>query len=274
MLISTLLAGCGAKNVPIPANNQVADNEELTYQYSQQEINTSVYRLLSQKACGKGVETINAAIEEIRIKDANTAMVWQEFMPFWDQVNEGDYLNETNLPDGLPDDNSLCIVVLGYQLNPDGTMREELIGRLETALLAANKYPNAYVLVTGGGTAAKDATATEADSMALWLMDNGINKDRIIIENRSMTSADNALFSYRIMRDSYPEISNVAIVTSDYHVRLGALLFQAQFNYGHYRDEMPLISVISNAGYMIDNRLAYTVSNQADWLRTLVDIQN
>lgn len=50
------------------------------------------------------------------------------------------------LPDGLPDTDELCIVVLGFQLNPDGSMRDELINRLNVALRSAEKYPNAYIV--------------------------------------------------------------------------------------------------------------------------------
>ena len=32
-------------------------------------------------------------------------------------------LNYNVLPDGLPDDNSLCIVILGYRLEDDGSMQ-------------------------------------------------------------------------------------------------------------------------------------------------------
>lgn len=70
------------------------------------------------------------------------------------------------LPDGLPDTDELCIVVLGFQLNPDGSMRDELINRLNVALRSAEKYPNAYIVCTGGGTASGNASATEAGEMA------------------------------------------------------------------------------------------------------------
>ena len=44
----------------------------------------------------------------------------------------GDYVNtDMNVNvDGLPNDDSLCITVLGFALNDDGTMKDELVGRL------------------------------------------------------------------------------------------------------------------------------------------------
>ena len=58
------------------------------------------------------------------------------------------------------------MVVLGYQLNADGTMRDELLERLRVAKASAEKYPNAYIVCTGGPTAYEDKTVTEAGRMA------------------------------------------------------------------------------------------------------------
>lgn len=57
-------------------------------------------------------------------------------------------------PDGLPDTNKHAFVVLGYALNSDGSMQGELKGRCQVAYESAMKYPNAYVVLAGGGTAA------------------------------------------------------------------------------------------------------------------------
>ena len=59
---------------------------------------------------------------------------------------------------------------------------QELADRLNVALASAEKYPNAYILCTGGGTASKNAKVTEAGQMAQWLTDRGISQERIITE--------------------------------------------------------------------------------------------
>ena len=41
-------------------------------------------------------------------------------------------------------------------------MKDELLGRLNVALSCAERYPKAYVLCTGGGTARNSPDATEA----------------------------------------------------------------------------------------------------------------
>ena len=49
-------------------------------------------------------------------------------MALWRTV--GTAIHYDVLPDGLPDTDELAIVVLGFQLNPDGSMRSELTERL------------------------------------------------------------------------------------------------------------------------------------------------
>ena len=149
---------------------------------------------------------------------------WTRIMDLWETpvtVNE-------ELPDDLPDDDSLCLVALGFQLNPDGTMREELVERLRVLLAASKKYPHAIIACTGGGTAANDPTATEAGRMADWLKSQGVDSSRLIIENHSLTTAQNAICTFDILTEQYPQVKQIAIVSSDYHIATGVLLFGAE----------------------------------------------
>ena len=74
-------------------------------------------------------------------------------------------------------------------------MKDELVGRLQTALASAQKYPNAYVAVTGGGTAKNNPNAIEADQMAVWIIANGLDDNRLIVENKSKSTVQNAQFT-------------------------------------------------------------------------------
>ena len=165
---------------------------------------------------------------------------WMRIMNLWETpvtVNEA-------LPDDLPEDDSLCLVGLGFQLNPDGTMREELIERLKVMLAASEKYPKALIVCTGGGTASDDPTATESGRMAEWLKGQGVDSSRVIIEDRSLTTAQNAVYTYDILAEQYPQVKQIAIITSDYHIATGVLLFGAE---AILRDSG--IEVVSNAAW-------------------------
>ena len=152
----------------------------------------------------KSKDKVNDLLEELEDVDSSKAKQWDEIMKYWQTNHEKLEINNDILPDGLDNSNKFCIVVLGYQLNDDGTMKDELIGRLKVALDSANKYPNAYVACTGGGTAKNNSNVTEADQMAQWLIDKGLNKDILIIENKSSSTVENTKFTYNILRKKIP----------------------------------------------------------------------
>ena len=164
------------------------------------------------------------ALDELAAADPQLADKWTRIMDLWQAPAEA----SAALPDGLPADDTLCLVGLGFQLNPDGTMRDELVERLQVLLAASEQYPNALIVCTGGGTAADDPDATEAGRMAQWLRDHGVDENRIHVEDRSLTTAQNAIFTFDLLEAECPQVRQIAIVSSDYHIATGALLFGAE----------------------------------------------
>ena len=193
--------------------------------------------VVSYAACGERDEEALSALSSV---DPALGEKWTHIMDLW----EAPVTISDELPDGLPGDDSLCLVVLGFQLNPDGTMREELIGRLNVVLAASEKYPNAFIACTGGGTAAEDETATEAGRMAEWLEAHGIDPARLIVEDRSLTTAQNAIYTFDILEEKYPQVAQIAIVSSDYHIATGMLLFSAE-------------AILRDSGVQVDGNAAW-----------------
>ncbi|WP_245717909.1 YdcF family protein [Nocardia miyunensis] len=120
------------------------------------------------------------------------------------------------LPNPMPSmiDPHTALVVLGYGLLPNGTMRPELVNRLQAAWLQAMAAPNSPIVVTGG---APQHGVPEAAAMAGWLIGHGIPASRILVEDRSGSTVQNALFSTRIMRDR--GIGGAVVITSPNHIR-------------------------------------------------------
>lgn len=193
---------------------------------------------------------IKALLKEMKATDKDAASRWKSIMELWKTSNTALTLNYDEPTADLPDTDELCFVVLGFQLNPDGTMRDELIERLTVALRCAKKYPNALIVCTGGGTAAEDKTATEAGRMADWLVENGVDAGRVIVEDKSLTTAQNAICTFDILEAAYPQVKRLVIVSSDYHIATGALLFGAEAILRADRAGEETIKVVSNARFI------------------------
>ena len=161
------------------------------------------------------------ALRELSEADPALGEKWERIMDLW----TAPVTVNPELPDGLPEDDSLCLVVQGFQLDPDGTIREELEDRLQVTLAASKKYPQAWIVCSGGGTAANHPEVTEAGRMAEWLEANGVDPARIIQEDRSMTTAQNAIYTLDLLTGQYPQVREIAIISSDYHIPSGLLLF-------------------------------------------------
>ena len=212
-LTAIILVLCIAITVMVPALA-----EETSRDAAQSQIERAV---VSYAANGTRDHEALAALASL---DPSLGEKWTRIMDLWEAPVEVN----GELPDSLPGDDSLCLVGLGFQLNPDGTMRDELIERLKVMLAASEKYPNAVIVCTGGGTAADDPTATEAGRMAEWLEAQGVNPSRLIVEDHSLTTAQNAIYTFDILAAQYPQGKQIAIISSDYHIATGTLLFGAE----------------------------------------------
>ena len=235
---------------------------------SKDELEKRVKKLVKAQTSGEA----GPLLQELKELSPSDGASWEELLAYWSGMSESGFVNVCGedaadpLPEGLPQDDSLCIVVLGYQLKSDGTMREELEKRLNMALAAAKQYPQAFVCVTGGHTASANGSASEGGAMASWLLSHGIPDERIISETESRTTVENAVFCQRIFRERYPQISAVAIVTSDYHIKLGSLLFNSRF----ILQEKKSPRVVANAANRTGGDYYFTAQDEAYWLSDLL----
>lgn len=203
-------------------------------------------------------------LQQLEAVNPQRAAQWRALMDSWVQINHIDFSQDT-LPDGLPQDDSLCIVVMGYQLGAKGSIQPELEGRLKIALEAARKYPNAYILVTGGATSSGSG-ATEAGRMADWLIQNGIASQRIIQENQAFSTEQNAIYGMKLLKSDYPQVRHLAMVTSDYHMIRSHLVFAArQTEVGG-----EIIDIVGHACYDTDNSTTVSYANQAAIIALMV----
>lgn len=147
--------------------------------------------------------------------------IWRSVMEQWNWIENEMVENIDVAPDGLPKDDTHVFVVLGFALKSDGEMEDELVGRLEVALNSAEKYPNSFVLVTGG---VEKNGWTEGDRMHDWLVEHGLSEDRIIVENESSTTVENAANSFEILYNDY-DMDTFSMITSQYHLKRGSIFY-------------------------------------------------
>jgi uncharacterized SAM-binding protein YcdF (DUF218 family) len=105
-----------------------------------------------------------------------------------------------------------AIVILGYGLNPDGSMRMILRRRVFTGLTIAQFLPQAPIIVTGGNP---QNGVTEAEQMGQMLLMLGVPNNRIIVENRATSTVQNARFSVPLAEQA--GASGIILVTSTTH---------------------------------------------------------
>lgn len=105
-----------------------------------------------------------------------------------------------------------AIVILGYGLNSDGTMRTILRRRVLTGLAVAQFFPQAPVIVTGGNP---QNGRTEAEQMRKMLLLLGFPENRIIVENGANSTVQNAQFSVPLAKQA--GASGIILVTSTTH---------------------------------------------------------
>jgi uncharacterized SAM-binding protein YcdF (DUF218 family) len=209
---------------------------------------------------------------------------WKKIMDYWQGVDNEDpaYYIESydkenigaNIPEGLPNDNTLCIVILGFRLKPDGSMEDELKGRCDAAVQLAEKYPNAYIACTGGGTATLNPNVTEADSMKAYITQKYGSEigDKIIVENKSKTTVQNAQFTYAILCRDYPEVKHIAMVTSQYHLKRGCLLYYTQMLLKAYEAENIPIDIAGTYGWYRADKTFEGIFMEANSLASLAGV--
>jgi uncharacterized SAM-binding protein YcdF (DUF218 family) len=105
-----------------------------------------------------------------------------------------------------------AIVILGYGLKPDGSMRPILYHRVLTGLAIALAFPQAPIIVTGGNP---QNGHSEAAAMLNLLRMLGIPRERIIVENKANSTVQNARFSVPLAKEA--DTSGIILVTSSTH---------------------------------------------------------
>ena len=147
------------------------------------------------------------------------------------------------------------IIVLGAQVREDGPS-VVLKYRLDAAIDYLNENPNTICIVSGGQGA--NEPFPEAEGMAEYLLDNGIEESRILLEDKSKNTVENIQNSMALMEESY---EGVGIVTNNFHMFRAIQIAKAQGLEG-----VCGIAADSNPVYLPNNVLRECLAILKGWL--------
>lgn len=134
-------------------------------------------------------------------------------------IIEGLILMEANK--GVETNKVDYVIVLGARLYRD-LPSPALVERLKVAKDYLKENKDIKAVVSGGQ--GDDESIPEAKAMKKYLIDNGIEEDRIIIEDESTSTFENLQFTYNIIREfDDKEDLEILIVTNKFHI------FRAKF---------------------------------------------
>ena len=88
----------------------------------------------------------------------------------------------------------LVAVILGNRLNDDGSMSEIMKKRLQSALKIDQLFAPSKIILSGGVANPKSGVS-EAEVMRDYLVSQGVEADKLVVEDKSMTTKQNAEFS-------------------------------------------------------------------------------
>lgn len=110
------------------------------------------------------------------------------------------------------------IIVLGALVNKN-KISKSLQDRLDTCVEYLQKKNKNTVVVVSGGKG-RGESITEASAMKDYLVSKGIDKNLILMEDKSTTTKENFNFSKKIIQNSsHKKIENLSIkvITTDFH---------------------------------------------------------
>lgn len=152
------------------------------------------------------------------------------------------------------------VIVLGAAVHgttPSLTLKK----RLDKAVEYHEQNPDAIIIVSGGQGNGEDIT--EAAAMEKYLVEHGVNPNKITKEDRSTSTLENFVFSKEILDNYFEEEYTTCFVTNEYHVLRAADCAKSVgiFNASHLHSNTNLSYLISGSLRECLAVIKYTVFN-------------
>ena len=120
----------------------------------------------------------------------------------------------------IPEYDKDFIIILGSKIKSDGTLTPLLKGRVDKAIDFGNKQyeitKKKIIYIPSGGKGSDEVIA-EAEAIKNYLLERGIKKNQIIIEDKSTSTIENMKFS-KMKIDEVNKSAKISFSTTNYHV--------------------------------------------------------
>ena len=130
----------------------------------------------------------------------------------------------------IPEFNKDYIIILGCKIKKDGTPTNLLKGRIDRAIefakMQKDKTGKDIVFVPSGGKG-PDEVISEAECMKNYLLAQGIDGEKILVEDKSKNTFENIKFSSELIKGKMAD-AKIAFSTTNYHVFRAGVLANSQ----------------------------------------------
>ena len=111
--------------------------------------------------------------------------------------------------------------------------------------------------------------------MAKWLIANGVDENRIIVENKAPTTVGNATNTFRLLKEK-PEVKSIAMISSSSHIQRAVAIFQAVFQLEAYKANTDAIEILNNTSCSVDRQetLSQQMNSVTEAINTCLNSKN
>eukprot|EP00756_Hemistasia_phaeocysticola_P065527 Hpha_TRINITY_DN8614_c0_g1::TRINITY_DN8614_c0_g1_i1::g.168833::m.168833 len=143
--------------------------------------------------------------------------------------------------ESFPTPPGTAVLVLGHALSDDGSPPRALRERVRVAASLWKSSNGTLPIIAVGGEAVRDRS--EAEVIADLLAKADVPRDVIHVEAASKNTIENAINAIPLLHEL--RISNIALVTNDFHMPRASMIFEAVFH--AHRDEGTELKVLRMA---------------------------
>lgn len=124
------------------------------------------------------------------------------------------------------------IIILGCGIREDGTLMPLLKGRVDAALDFEKKQfqkTGKHAIFVPSGGQGPDEVISESQAMTNYLLEQGVPREQILLEDKSTNTMQNMQFSKEVIKRHSKDFENskIAFATTNYHVFRGYILAQS-----------------------------------------------